>query len=130
MPTRREFVTTMAGAAAGIYLQTPTTRRQVSVGRTRVKVIDVHCHCVIDVAEIVKGTKLERAGAGRSTSTAISRLPRSDDLTYEVANFIDGVRSVGEIRDAVSAEFEPLDLKAVAEYIELLAKAGAVTFRR
>ena len=64
MPTRREFVTTMAGAAAGIYLQTPTTRRQVSVGRKRVKVIDVHCHCVIDVAEIVKGTKLERAGAG------------------------------------------------------------------
>jgi len=73
---------------------------------------------------------LDRAGAGRSTSTAISRLPRSDDLTYEVANFIDGVRSVGEIRDAVSAEFEPLDLKAVAEYIELLAKAGAVTFRK
>jgi len=73
---------------------------------------------------------LDRAGAGRSTSTAISRLPRSDDLTYEVANFIDGVRSVGEIRDAVSAEFEPLDLKAVAEYIELLARAGAVTFRK
>jgi aminopeptidase YwaD len=73
---------------------------------------------------------LDRAGAGRSTSTAISRLPRSEDLTYEVANFIDGVRSVGEIRDAVSAEFEPLDLKAVAEYIELLAKVGAVTFRK
>jgi hypothetical protein len=31
---------------------------------------------------------------------------------------------------AVSAEFEPIDLAAVAEYLDLLAKAGAITFRR
>jgi hypothetical protein len=45
-------------------------------------------------------------------------------------NFIDGKRTVSEIRDAVSAEFEPLDLKAVTQYIDLLAKAGVVTFRK
>ena len=32
-------------------------------------------------------------------------------------------------RDAVSAEFEPIELKAVAEYLDLLAKTGAVRFR-
>ena len=57
-------------------------------------------------------------------------LPNSDDVTYEIANFIDGVRTVSEIRDAVSAEFEPVELEAVAEYLDLLARAGAVTFKR
>jgi hypothetical protein len=37
---------------------------------------------------------------------------------------------VSEIRDAVSAEFEPLQLQAVAEYLDLLARAGAVSFKR
>ena len=47
-----------------------------------------------------------------------------------LANFVDGVRTVSEIRDAVSAEFEPLQLQAVAEYLDLLARAGAVSFKR
>jgi hypothetical protein len=71
----------------------------------------------------------ERAGAGAAT-IAITRVPRGDDVTYEIVNFIDGARSVGEIRDAVSAEFEPLDMAAVSEYLDVLAKAGAVTFRK
>lgn len=72
---------------------------------------------------------IEKAGAAAVT-IPITRVPNSADLTYEIANFIDGTRSVGEIRDAVSAEFEPIDLEAVAEYIDVLAKAGAVTFKR
>ena len=71
----------------------------------------------------------EKAGAG-SVSIAIARVPNSDDVTYEIANFIDGTRTVSEIRDAVSAEFEPLELEAVAEYLDLLARAGAVSFKR
>ncbi len=51
-------------------------------------------------------------------------------MTYEIANFVNGARTVSDIRDAVSAEFEPLDLKAVAEYLDLLASAGAITFKR
>jgi aminopeptidase YwaD len=66
----------------------------------------------------------------RGGSIAITREPRSEDVTYEIVNFIDGTRSVGEIRDAVSAEFEPVELAAVAEYIDLLAAAGAVTFKQ
>ena len=71
----------------------------------------------------------EKTGAA-SVSIAIVRVPNSDDVTYEIVNFIDGARTVSEIRDAVSAEFEPLELGAVAEYLDLLAKAGAVSFRR
>ena len=70
----------------------------------------------------------EKAGAA-SGSIAIARVPNSDDVTYEIVNFIDGSRTVGQIRDAVSAEFEPLELRAVTEYIDLLARAGAVSFR-
>jgi hypothetical protein len=71
----------------------------------------------------------EKAGAG-SAAIAIAGAPDSDDVTYEIANFVDGVRTVSEIRDAVSAEFEPLQLAAVAEYLDLLARAGAVSFKR
>jgi aminopeptidase YwaD len=71
----------------------------------------------------------EKAGASAAT-IAITKVSRSDDVTYEIVNFIDGTRTVAEIRDAVSAEFEPVDLAAVAEYLDVLAHAGAITFRK
>jgi len=71
----------------------------------------------------------DKVGRG-AASIAIMNVPRSDDVTYEIVNFIDGTRTVGDIRDAVSAEFEPVALSAVREYIDLLATAGAVTFKR
>jgi aminopeptidase YwaD len=71
----------------------------------------------------------EKAGAA-SASIAVARVPHSDDVTYEIVNFVDGTRTVSEIRDAVSAEFDPLELTAVAEYLEVLAKAGAISFKR
>jgi len=67
---------------------------------------------------------------GVKQTLAIASVPRSGDVTYEIVNFIDGIRTVGDIRDAVSAEFEPVDLKIVAEYVDALASAGAVTFKR
>jgi aminocarboxymuconate-semialdehyde decarboxylase len=81
MPNRREFVATLASAAAGIYVQTPSTpRREVMVGSKRVKVIDVHCHCVIEVADIVKGTKLANSGGGGGGNSVLgpSRLQAMD----------------------------------------------------
>ena len=69
----------------------------------------------------------EKAGAA---SLAISREPNGDDLTYEILNFVDGVRSVADIRDAVSAEFQPIALRAVSEYLDLLAKSGAITLEQ
>ena len=78
MPNRREFVTTVAGSAAAFLVSdrlaragvplgqaATTARREVLVGRRRVKVIDIHCHCVIpEAVEIVKGTPLADAARG------------------------------------------------------------------
>jgi hypothetical protein len=53
-----------------------------------------------------------------------------DELAqFEVLNFTDGRRTVAEIRDAVSAELDPVSIEAVAEYLDLLARAGVVRFR-
>jgi aminocarboxymuconate-semialdehyde decarboxylase len=55
--------TVHAAAAQAASAQAAGARRLVSIGGRRVKVIDLHCHAVIDVAEVVKGTPVERASA-------------------------------------------------------------------
>ena len=71
MANRRDFVKTVAGAAAGAFVtgiptlgaQAPATRRQVSLGGKRIRVVDVHAHCTVpEVAAVVKGTKFEDEG--------------------------------------------------------------------
>ena len=52
-----------------------------------------------------------------------------DQVVYEMINFIDGTRSISDIRDAVTAEFGAVPLTAAVELFERLAKAGAVTLR-
>jgi aminocarboxymuconate-semialdehyde decarboxylase len=71
MTNRRHFVRTIAGAGGALALggafngaRGQGARRQVSIGGRRIKVIDIHCHCVIDVSEAVKGTPLAKAGGG------------------------------------------------------------------
>jgi aminopeptidase YwaD len=71
---------------------------------------------------------IEHAGTNAS-QIALAHAPSSDDLTYEIVNFVDGQRTVTEIRDAVSAEYVPVDVKAVAEYLDILVKAKAITFK-
>ncbi|MGH9794564.1 MAG: DUF4910 domain-containing protein [Candidatus Acidiferrales bacterium] len=48
------------------------------------------------------------------------------DYAYEVLNFVDGKRTAQEIRDAVSAEFGPVALELVVEYLRALEKIGVV----
>ncbi len=77
MPTRRRFVTSIAGAAAGVavlgrdllsfdapQLQ-PGTRREVSIGGRRIRVVDVHAHCTTAAA----------AGRGRGGNQAAGQAP-------------------------------------------------------
>jgi aminocarboxymuconate-semialdehyde decarboxylase len=77
MPNRRQFLLNAAAASAAYALPafagapaqapqtTPTARRQVSVGGRRIRVVDVHAHCVIpDVMQVVKGTPYEKNAAG------------------------------------------------------------------
>ena len=61
--------------------------------------------------------------------TAFLKFENVDVVVAELGNFIDGQRSVSDIRDAVSAEFSPIALPVVVEYFERLAKAGAITLR-
>jgi hypothetical protein len=45
-------------------------------------------------------------------------------------NFVDGKNSLLDIRNAVSAEFEPVPLQWVEDYIRLLARAGVVILEK
>jgi aminocarboxymuconate-semialdehyde decarboxylase len=88
---RRAFLRT-AGAAAAAAFSAPlnrvalqaqgSNRRQVMVGGRRVRVIDVHAHCVVPgVAEIVKGTPLAGNAAGpldKLLGLGASRLQQMD----------------------------------------------------
>jgi len=61
--------------------------------------------------------------------TAFLKFDTPGIILYELANFIDGKRSISDIRDAVSAEFGALPLPSVVDYFERLGKSGAVTFK-
>jgi aminopeptidase YwaD len=50
----------------------------------------------------------------------------SDLYAYEIVNFVDGKRSVGEIRDAVSAEYGPLAIDLVVDYLTACQEAGVI----
>jgi aminocarboxymuconate-semialdehyde decarboxylase len=106
MRSRRDFLKGMAGASAGLIfargaqaavktaLAHPRAqgaaaagRRQVSVGGKRVKVVDIHSHCVIpEVADVVKGTPLERfAGTpGRGQVLGPDRIAALDQRGIDV----------------------------------------------
>lgn len=49
-----------------------------------------------------------------------------DEYAYETLNFVDGRRSTEEIRNAVSAEFGPIPLEMVEEYLRALESAGVI----
>ena len=81
MRNRRDFLKTVAGATTGALLAgnkfadaalqvastaaAPGKRREVSVGGRRIKVVDVHAHCLIpEVWDVVKDTKLGPLAGG------------------------------------------------------------------
>jgi aminopeptidase YwaD len=50
-----------------------------------------------------------------------------EEYAYETLNFVDGKRRVLEIRDAVSAEYGPVPVEMVVEYLRVLEKIGVVS---
>jgi aminopeptidase YwaD len=79
---------------------------------------------------------LERLGSERVSRIKLlngqsNRLMRVQDrgalYAYEIVNFVDGKRSVGEIRDAVAAEFGPIPIEVVADYLKACEEAGIMT---
>jgi aminopeptidase YwaD len=51
---------------------------------------------------------------------------QSELYAYEIVNFVNGRRTVGEIRDAVSAEYGPLSLSLVSDYLSACVEAGVL----
>jgi aminopeptidase YwaD len=49
-----------------------------------------------------------------------------EEYAYEVLNFADGKRNAQQIRDAVSAEYGPVPLEMVVEYLRALEKIGVI----
>src|SRR5260370_11033147 len=49
-----------------------------------------------------------------------------EEYAYEVLNFADGKRNAQEIRDVVSAEYGPVPLEMVVEYLKAVEKIGVV----
>jgi aminopeptidase YwaD len=54
---------------------------------------------------------------------------QSELYAYEIVNFVNGKRSLGEIRDAVSAEYGPLPVDLVADYLAACAEAGLIQWK-
>jgi aminopeptidase YwaD len=53
-----------------------------------------------------------------------------EEYAYETLNFVDGKRNAQQIRDAVSAEYGPVPLAAVIEYLKALEKIGVVSAKK
>jgi hypothetical protein len=53
-----------------------------------------------------------------------------EEYAYETLNFVDGKRNAQQVRDWVSAEYGPVPLELVVEYLRALEKIGVVAQRR
>src|SRR6266481_1149167 len=102
MRDRRDFLKTVAGATAGALVTgggfadaalqapqaTPAKRREVFVGGKRVKVVDMHAHCVVpEVWDVVKDTPLASSAGNRARGPNVmgpDRLKSLDDRGIDV----------------------------------------------
>jgi aminopeptidase YwaD len=75
----------------------------------------------------------ERVAKIRLLNSEATPLLNTQDLSelyaYEIVNFVDGKRSVGEIRDAVSAEYGPLPVNLVVDYLNACQEAGLIQWK-
>lgn len=85
MASRRRFVKVAASAAGGLLIGRATgpvaaaqqgpspRRREVVIGGRRVKVVDIHAHCVVpEVEAVVRGTPFANRAAARPDTLALN----------------------------------------------------------
>jgi aminopeptidase YwaD len=70
-----------------------------------------------------------KLGGGSGATRLFNVLDQSELYAYEIVNFVNGKRTLGEIRDAVSAEYGPLPVDLVADYLEACAEAGVIQWK-
>jgi hypothetical protein len=71
----------------------------------------------------------EVLGPDANRDSALERRADGDVLAYELLNLVDGKRTVSEIRDVLTGRYAPIPVSEVAEYLELLLRARAVSWR-
>ena len=75
----------------------------------------------------------ERVAKIKLLNSEATPLLSTQDLSslyaYEIVNFVDGKRSLGEIRDAVSAEYGPLAVDLVYDYLSACQEAGLIQWK-
>jgi aminopeptidase YwaD len=62
-------------------------------------------------------------------SKLLATQDRGGLYAYEIANFVDGKRTVADIRDAVSGELGPIPIDMVSDYLNACAEAKVIAFR-
>lgn len=75
------------------------------------------------------GLPAGRLTAERATWYESPQNPLQGNYPFELVNFIDGVRTVTQIRDALSAEYGPVPTEVVARYLEDLVAAELAEWR-
>jgi hypothetical protein len=58
-----------------------------------------------------------------------SEFPFSGNARFELVNFVDGERTVTEVRDALAAEYGPVTIEAVGRYLDDLVKVGVMKWK-
>ena len=48
---------------------------------------------------------------------------------FELINFIDGERTISDIRNALSAEFGPIETSVISRYLEDLVEVGVMQWK-
>ena len=65
-----------------------------------------------------------------SEATPLFNAQDSSELyAYEIVNFVDGRRTVGQIRDAVAAEYGPVPVDVVDDYLSACKDAGVIQWK-
>ncbi len=68
----------------------------------------------------------EKLAPGEATWYHSADFTLDGDERFELVNFVDGKRSVSDIRDALSAEFGPVSIEMVSHYLNDLVKVGVM----
>ena len=67
---------------------------------------------------------------GSDVSRALlARRDGGEILAYETMNLVDGKRTVSEIRDILTGRYSPVPVAEIADYLDLLADAKAITWK-
>lgn len=86
MTDRRAFMKVLAGASAGFFIMNQpfnvfaeSGRKRVLVGGQRIKVVDIHAHCVFpEISRLIRGTDLDGIGFNPKQALGPQRLEIMD----------------------------------------------------